>query len=320
LVQLKQKIPIINFSHGELSDFVIKVKRHLKKENGITLIEVIASVALLAIIAGPLLGTAMTAFKTNLASREKTEAIALAERVMEEIKSQKVLAVVKDARFGAAGSTSLVPIYSIESAGEGKISPEEGNSYDPDEADNPDLELLIDQGDSEDENISGVELKILHADGGEKVISLGQNLNYRETDLNLKICKSGSNFICDFGKELPSGSELTEFTPSNPDSIKLKVSCRNDGGDPNSDKMLKLFTYMDNEAASKLKIYVTGTADADDSGVNIINKGEGGYEINYMSTEGYNYALPVNQLYKIIVTIKGKKGNDIYTASSYVKK
>lgn len=297
-----------------------KVKQVLKKENGITLIEVIASVALLAIIAGPLLGTAITAFKTNSASREKTEAIALAERVMEEIKSQRVLSSVNNIRYAPAGSTSLIPFYSIESAGEGKINPEKDSSYNPDEVDNPDLELLIDQGTSgQDGIIASVELKITNTDGGEKVIKLGQDLNCRETDLYLKIFKSGARFACYFGREIPAGTNMTEFTPNKTDCIKLKVNCKNDSGDQKTNEMLKLFTYMDNEAASKLQIYVTGN-DENDSGVSIINKEEGGYEINYMSTDEYNYDLPVNQLFKIIVTIKGKKGNDIYTASSYVKK
>lgn len=69
-------------------------KRKIKARKGMTLIEVVMSVALIAILLIPLANVAMTTLKTNKKSEIKQEASQVGQDVMEELKSYDELKVV----------------------------------------------------------------------------------------------------------------------------------------------------------------------------------------------------------------------------------
>ncbi len=299
---------------------MIKLKKLLTNEKGETFIEVLAAVILLAVIAGPLLSMAMSSYYYNRDSEQKVKAAAIAQMVMDEVKSKMNLVSTGDSYlpftiepFEEAVNTKLQPYYKIETVDEGKLTPTTDYTYDYSEADKPDLELIIEQGTSGDNNIPRIELKALNEETDPIKIDTG--FNYRKDNLVMQFEKNGSKILCGIGKNSPVSS--VEFTPASQDYIKLKLSCKNDDGKPNSDEQLKLFTYSNQEI--NLKTYVTDGKELE-PGVCFINKSSKmEYEINYMETNAFNYG-DWNELLKIVVEVRKKDGSVIYTASSYVKK
>ncbi|AEY65105.1 hypothetical protein [Clostridium sp. BNL1100] len=302
-----------------------KLKKLLKNENGETFIEVLAAVILLAVIAGPLLSMAMSSYYYNRDSEQKTKAAAIAQMVMDEVKSKKNLESTGDSYlpfniepFKEAVNTKLQPYYKIENVEKGKLTPPTNEYiYDNSEADNPDLELIIEQGTSGDNNIPMIELKVFNpvTEPSPSSIKIDSEFDCRKDKLIMEFDKNGYNFKCGIGKSSPVS--LKEFAPVSQNCIKLKISCKNDDGKPNSNEQLKVFTYSNQEV--NLKAYVTDGKELE-PGVCFVNKSSNmEYEINYMETKAFNYG-PINELLKIVVEVRKKDGTVIYTASSYVKK
>ncbi len=67
--------------------------KFIKSKKGLTLIEIIISLAILSIIIGPILSLTLTSVKTTKKSDEKMEALSLAQKKMEGIKSSKYIIV-----------------------------------------------------------------------------------------------------------------------------------------------------------------------------------------------------------------------------------
>ncbi|MGH4138000.1 prepilin-type N-terminal cleavage/methylation domain-containing protein [Clostridium sp.] len=61
--------------------------KFIKSKKGLTLIEIIISIAILSIIIGPVLSLTLSSVKTNKKSDEKMQALSLAQKAMEGIKS-----------------------------------------------------------------------------------------------------------------------------------------------------------------------------------------------------------------------------------------
>ncbi len=302
-----------------------KLKKLLKNENGETFIEVLAAVILLAVIAGPLLSMAMSSYYYNRDSEQKIKAAAIAQMVMDEVKSQRNLVSTETGYlpfniepFKEAVNTKLQPYYKIKSVETGKLTPPTNDyTYDNSEANTPDLELIIERRTSGDNNKLMIELKALNGTtdpSRPNSITIDSRFDYRKDKLIMQFEKNGSKIICGIGKSFPV--KTVEFTPASQDYIKLKLSCKNDGKS-NSDEQLKVFTYSNQEI--NLKTYVTDGKELE-SGVCFINKSsQMEYEINYMETNAFNYAW-TNELLEIVVEVRKKDGTVIYTASSYVKK
>jgi prepilin-type N-terminal cleavage/methylation domain-containing protein len=86
--------------------------RILKTEKGMTFVEIMLAVAILAIIAVPLLSTVIASVRNNATAKEKTEAIALAEMAMDEIKAQSVHALTTPPAIGI--STEKLVSYDMD--------------------------------------------------------------------------------------------------------------------------------------------------------------------------------------------------------------
>ncbi|EPR09953.1 type IV pilus modification PilV family protein [Ruminiclostridium papyrosolvens] len=306
-----------------------KLKRLLKNENGETFIEVLAAVILLAVIAGPLLSMAMSSYYYNRDSEQKIKAAAIAQMVMDEVKSKKNLVSTGTGYlpfniepFKEAVNTKLQPYYRIKSVETGQLTPPTNDyTYDNSEANNPDMELIIEQGTSGDNNIPMIELKALNgttdpsSPNSPQSIKIDTGFDCRKDKLIMQFEKNGSKIICGIGKSLPV--KTVEVTPASQDYIKLKLSCKNDDGKKNSDEQIKVFTYSNQEI--NLKTYITDGKELE-PGVCFINKSSKmEYEINYMETNAFNYDW-TNELLEIVVEVRKKDGTVIYTASSYVKK
>lgn len=162
---------------------MLKLKKLLKNENGETFIEVLAAVILLAVIAGPLLSITLSSYYYNRDSEQKIKAASIAQMVMDEVKSKKNLRSTGDSYlpfdiepFKEAVSTTLQPYYKIVNVEKGQLTPTTDYTYDYSEADNPDLELIIEQGTSGDNEIPMIELRVLHGAIGPSSMKIDSGL------------------------------------------------------------------------------------------------------------------------------------------------
>lgn len=282
-------------------------KKTFKNEKGTTLVEIMLSVALLVIIAAPLLGAVTSSVWNNSAAKDKTEAMALAQRVMGEIKAWKTLMPGTNVSYTTSTSGKLEAYYDIVYVKEGNISQSENSTYtyDSTAANNYDFELVINQGASD----SNVSVKFID---NEEKSSSDTLVNVTNEGLTLKLDK-GSYQI---GKRTFSTGDENEiisnsFIPK--DAIKLKVTYTYTAS---SDKKLKIYTEIGD---INFKVYSLNIQETN-SGVGFINKGTKDFEVIYMDTKNaFDYSKPINGLFRINVSIK-KNGNEIYTTSSYVKK
>lgn len=323
-------------------------KRAFKNEKGTTLVEIMLSVALLAIIVTPLLGAVVSSVKNNTAAKDKTEAIALAERVMGEIKARKsIVPIVSnngDPNYPLSTYTiiptdelkqygNLVPCYEITEAVRGSIIQNIETTYDyaATAADDADFEIEIDQGTSTTD-LSLSNLKFIKIDniGGvttETDIFSQQDFPINTKRLEFSIDKLGSSYSYYIGEKVEGkqGTKIDEgtFSPNDVTNgiIKLRVTYKGDNA-PSSTEQLKIYTTVTFNVGDIFKVYVINN-EKTNSGISFINKGDKtNFEVNYMDTEAFDYNYtnaPLNQLFKVIVTIK-KNGNEIYKTSSYVKK
>ena len=303
-----------------------------KNEKGTTLVEIILSVTLLAIIVMPLLGAVYSSIKNNTTAKDKTEAIALAERVMGEIKAGKSILSTAEDKYPGASSGDLVPYYQIVLADSGIIEQSgrttsidnSAYSYAVSDSDGADFEIEIDQGTSiTDKILKNVDFYKID-DSGKKV-NVGSEQDFLITDkcLDFKIVNLSGNYSYYINKKTKGlvakiGAESFNPKDTNNGIIKLRVTYDGDNT-PSSAEQLKIFTTVTSDVDDILKVYVINNEE-NNSGVNFINKGKTDFEVNYMDSNAFKYdGTPLNKLFKVIVTIK--KGNDkIYTTSSYVKK
>lgn len=298
-----------------------------KNEKGVTFVEIMLAVAILAIIAVPLLSTVIATFSNNATAKEKTEAIALAEMAMGEIKAQSALAETTPPAIGIS-TDKLVSYHSIEFAGNGQVVPSKNTAFNynipPDSAYN--FELLIDPGSStNDGRIDSVTLIDKDGKNPDKTFNTIYVADKKiEFQLKEEVVNSSSKYYYIFSYD--SDKVEYEFTPKS-SIIKLKITYKNN--QPSSYEQLKINTkiYRDNI----FEVYDNNNEEAN-AGVLFIPRGKE-FTVNYIKNNAFSYGA-INSLYKITVKILKKSvansstldestldtDDIIYEASSYVKK
>jgi type II secretory pathway pseudopilin PulG len=303
-----------------------------KTEKGVTLVEIMLSVALLLIIVTPLLGAVVSAVKNNTAAKDKTEAIALAEEVMGEIKARESIVTTTPSGiqvlYKIIPDCNLVPYYDIalEDSGSVAESTEVGGStatpsdnsvytYATTASEKPDFVLEIDQGTS----TRNGEIRVTFKDNDPGTKDATLDISVTDTALELIVTKLDDNYSYQINVKTITGTVTKissgQFNPNDSSNIKLKVTYSNIL--LISPKQLKIFTNIISDVDNIFKVYVINNGEA--NLVKFINKGKTNFEINYMDNDVFNYSNTINNLYKINVTIK-KDTKEIYKTSSYVKK
>lgn len=290
----------------------------LKSEKGVTLVEVLLSIALLAIIAGPLLSMVLASYQNNMASKTRTEAVAFAEEVMSDTKAQKLLAEEPTIITGD-GSLFAERIIEAVAGGTAGTTTDGAITYDPgEEAENADIELVISQ--KTDESVSKITFKDRH-NGINKTF----NATSAAIGLNLGIT-GGTGYSYRFGY-LTDYTAL-QFVPGTSNIVKLKLTYESDGGSsPDPVKTVNIDTNAAMAPGDLFRIYVIDR-DKENSCVNFFNKGSSSFEVNYMDTQAFDIS-ELDRLYKVTVNIRDKTKTEagdpdqhpvIYTTYSYVKK
>lgn len=280
-----------------------------KNVKGTTLVEVILSIALLSIIFIPFLGSVLSSVQNNVTSKEKIEAVAMAEKVIDEIKSRDVMEItIGEQPYSAlTGTSALVPYYIIEEVNKWNVTPSGINTYSPDIGENADFVLSINQGTS-----AGV-VDSVQLNGTTPFTSV----NSAEDSFIFYLDYSSSGSVCSyfFGKNTTSGAiSLIDFTPKDPDNIKLTVTYSNTSL---PDKQLKIYTNIDSYYNTKFNIYVKDDQQSN-SGVNFLNRSDIDFNVNYYDVTTSS-AIAVNGLFKVTANIK-KNGSIVYSQTTLVKK
>ena len=306
-------------------------KISFKSEKGLSLVEVLLSVALLAIIAGPLLGAVTASVWNNVTAKDKTEAVALAEMVMEEIKAQGGIGETnpdnilgKDfVQYTGVTSGKLEAYYEIvnidKTTSGGIVVPSPDSTYtytdEIDAANQADFELEIDQANISNGTVDVTFYTVVNANTKTKVKSI-PGVKVIGDILKLKLIKDGSDYkyFFDYKTVHETTSNTVTFTPKD-NIIRLRVTYKNT---VSGSAKLKIYTYCYD---ANLYIYEENIVEAN-SGVKFIPKGTENFFIYYMDTQNvFNYKSPINGLYKITVFIKKENSSqNIYEMTSYVKK
>ena len=300
-----------------------RLKGIIKKNSGTTLVEVLLSIALLAIIVTPFLDTLYLSVKNNVVSKEKTEAVAISEKKIEEIKSRAIITEgngednTSESSITVAYSVSSVStigaitapgstVINISTSGAIGSSGTEDNTYGVDyqkSVNNSEFELKIDQG-NVDGKINSVIFEAYH------INSVSRNKSSEQTVSGL-LNGTASRVFNDTQTSID-----TDVTTGTNNIANLKVSYV--GGISESSKQLNLFVSTKNIAMGSFVIYAVND-EADNSGINLINYSDNELKLNYIDLPVFDPNAAVNGLFKISVTVK-KNGSPIYSTTSYVKK
>ncbi len=300
--------------------------RILKAEKGATFVEIMLAVAILAIIAVPLLNSVLASVNNNTVAKQKTEAIAMAERVMEEVKAQSAISVKgSPAIYASMGSGDLVPYHSVLLEKNGEVNADtaySNNTIDiKEEAKDADFEFVITQGD----DLTDKKVKLTVKDYS------GLDINTIDVDVNdsltLEVDQINKLYtISNSAGVIASGIII------NTNKMKMKVSYKDSA--PSSKEQLKIETYVTpDDTIINNKIFTVYVIENDEanSGVSFIGRRNSQFLVKYMNSSGYG---TINSLYKITVYIvkksaaisseldvgKVEKSDIVYETSSYVKK
>ncbi len=294
-----------------------KPRELFKNEKGVTLVELLLSIALLAIIVTPIFGTIYSAFVNNVTANDRIEAVAISEKLINEIKAKKVLNITGPSNPGPTYENGKFKVTStIQLVDEGSISVSDDYTYDPQEADKPDFELIL-KSDTADDERKVTSLTINKLDINSNIIESNRIDSFPvSTGANFKVYRSYTGYKYSLGTK----AQADEFSPFNlidplEDSIKVRVGFT--GNSPlTADEQLKVYTYF--ECDKNLKLYIIDRK-PETSGISFINKGSRPFETVYMDTGVVTTSEQLNKLFKITVTVE-KNDNPIYTTAAFVKK
>lgn len=285
---------------------------HLSKslagnEKGISLIEVIVSMGILAIVAGPFLGTIILSTRNNSYSEQVLKASELTQTVMEEIKSNPEF--LKDEAFNEADAmTADYKEYPLESLSgsdykvEYKIVKNQGvlpassATYEFEDLRDSsfcDLEFYVDSG--------SIYLEDIPYSLSNELVPIDYYLEIIETSgvYTYKFYDEGNSFL--------QTAQLPYVSGTNP--IKIKIGYLNGCEDP-----LRLNVDIDDIEDREVVFYII---DDEKDLLQIYNAGSTPfYQFDEVSTDHIEY---YNELFKIELIVKFR-GEKINTMVSYVKK
>lgn len=101
--------------------------KRFQSKKGVTLIELLVSIAILALIATPFLTTMISATKNNLAARDKSYASSLAQKAIDEIKSDSGLLTATDPEKELTSEDGFHVYYSILQIGQNQETDDQTN-------------------------------------------------------------------------------------------------------------------------------------------------------------------------------------------------
>ncbi len=296
----------------------------IKTEKGATFVEIMLAVVILAIIAVPLLSTVIASVRNNATAKEKTEAIALAEMAMGNIKAQTSLSITTPPAIYADLSSGAFEVsYTVTSKGEQKVSQNTQTqfTYDTSTVQNADFELAVDQTRLDSDSEVDIAVKYKY-NGVDEVYSINKIKTISDIP-ELKIEKVGKDYQFTF---LRGNDIITHnFEPKKHDDInntnEISIRTTYEGSATGTAIPLRINTIDNSSPLDSLTIYLVDSS-FDKPSVRFINKGAAKeFNLAYITSDVFDYTSAINELFEVTVIIKKKSNNtEIYRVSSYVKK
>ncbi len=273
--------------------------KNLLNKKGISLIEVIVSVALMAIITGPFLGTIILSTRNNTYSEQVLKASELAQNVMEEIKSRPEFLEEKAVYEGDEQTTDYVEYieeedYSVRY----KIVKREGT-----------ISSLSDTYEFKDiKDIPEGDLNFYVDSGSVELNGISYSLESAEYDLTFSEVSGVNRYELYSNGVYLQSADIIPIEETEP--IKININYLNDCEDTfklnvNVDDIreeCKVVFYIIDDKKDALEIYNTGTRPF--------------YQFDEVTFDYYEY---YNMLYEIELIVD-YKGEILNTVVSYVKK
>lgn len=175
---------------------MIKVK---SKKSGLTLIEVVVSIAILSIVSTPVLSMVLTSVKTNKSSEDKQKAIYIAQKYVEKFKSEDVDSFKSEGSLGATNNEvnfrkAQDPDMPDDFAVVAEISPQTDYVF-PDQQNNNnnasykkfsdiifDGEIVLSKKTGGNNAVAGSAIKVLNKDKEDIIPIINQNLGSLDGD------------------------------------------------------------------------------------------------------------------------------------------
>ncbi len=281
---------------------------HLSKftagnKKGISLIEVIVSMGILAIVTGPFLGTIILSTRNNSYSEQILKASELAQTVMEEIKSRPVF-LEAEALNEADAITADYKVYPLESEYEVmyRIVKNQG--------DLPSSSTLYDFEDIRDPSSADLELHVNAGSVYLEDIAYSLNNGFDPRDYYLELTQTSGVYTYKFYDDTNSLLQtalLPDVSGTNP--VKINIRYLNGCEDT-----FRLKLNIDDIEDRKVLVFII---DDEKDMLQIYNAGSRPfYQFDEVSTGNVGY---YNVLFKIELIVK-YKGEELNRMLSYVKK
>jgi prepilin-type N-terminal cleavage/methylation domain-containing protein len=268
--------------------------KSIQNRKGVTLTELLAAIAILALVSVPFLGSALSAAKNNRLAEEKVHTSILAQKAMEDIKSRPLL-VYSQAGKGRKVYSYNAPytiLYGIVEKKTG-VLPSGSSEYHFDEGSiDFNMELMVDSG----------------------------RVNLRGTSYALKEGAKANKFYLRYKKDTVQGDYSYDFySDKNPyilsgkletlGAVNEKIVFGTDGTDK-----FELHVIVEASMDKDVNIYV---ADDTQSRMVLINEGEKPFRQYLYSTAEPHDSM--DSLYEIEITVN-KSEETVNSLVSYVKK
>ncbi|QNU68117.1 type II secretion system protein [Ruminiclostridium herbifermentans] len=298
--------------------------RIFKTEKGATFVEIMLAVAILVIIAVPLLSTVIASVKNNATAKEKTEAIALAEMAMGNIKAQTNLmslanlTTTSSAIYVDLTNDKLETHYIVKEKGKAEVSKDTRVNYNYGNEVNKkfDLEFVVNQDKVDNDGL--VDITVNDCKGNEigtiSEIDIGSILRLYVgsfgSDYKFSLACKGHNSV--FGDFSPQKTGTKN-------NISIKVTYEGKAVSPG--KLLKIELLDDTAEDDSLTIYLVDSSNdkLDIKFIPIGNKDS--FILAYIASDAFENNNVINHLFEITVIIKRATDKEvIYSVSSYVRK
>jgi prepilin-type N-terminal cleavage/methylation domain-containing protein len=275
-----------------------------KSKRGVSLVEVLVSLAILAIAAAPFLSSFLTAAGNNRSAEDLLEASSYAQKAMELIKSNSIYLL--DENGDLTGGGSFVPLRAFDSGSyrvEYRITGISSDSFTPSTG--------YDFGGVDSYNISFT-VDFPEGPGNTDVLVFeGREYRLESEDFALEVSGSKGSYSYRLDYSGLPGVEHSGSIAAGEGRINIGIIFKKI---PSSD--LRLSVDLKNLEDREVDLYIVGTGAVGDR-INIYGKGGSAFNMYYnISSQPVIYD---SSLYRIDVVVR-KDGETRYTLTSYVKK
>ncbi|MCR4434248.1 MAG: prepilin-type N-terminal cleavage/methylation domain-containing protein [Clostridiales bacterium] len=297
-------------------------RRILKGNQGVTLVELLVSIAILALVVAPFLGSFLSAERNNQLSKDRLTAAAAAQKAMEKIKATPSL--VDEAVNQTVNLKSYVPDgffpegyevnYSVTEVSQGISTGDPAYTFQNLEDIPDNIVLTIDKKENEDDQYA-VSGKFYYGDKQYKSTNIDMGEDAEDNRFTLTINKNGGDYDCDFFKtQGEAGNKNTVI--ANPEGKYAKIFAVKVVFKQEASPGLTLAVKVDSGVDKDVCFYIAGDSVSSPKLTLVNDNGEDFYTYYNISTNSVDTGTGV---YRIEVRVT-KNGEPVDSLVSYVNR